>query len=172
MRRRCLVNKDVNRNKKRGKPPGRQKFWTDRKIAAALVQGRGVITEAAKILAKSYGRKCVRQTIANLVNDSPELLELAIQSREALVDLCESGIIRRAEAGDQKDQHLIVTTIGKARGWSRGTVVTGPNNGPVLTKEVAPDTLAEKVAALSTDELNRWERVLEARIASGEAATP
>lgn len=88
----------------------------------ALWECQGNITRAAAMLKVNSGR------LRRFVNSSPYLSEEMREARERLVDVAEDNL---AEALTDKDNEvrrdmatrLVLTTIGKGRGWGTGGAV-------------------------------------------------
>jgi len=104
-------------------------FWTDERIKPALIAARGSLADTARLLAKTYNRTCSRQAVGNAIQRSPELRQIQQTCLETVLDICESQVVRRAELGDQKDQHFLLMTKGKGRGYSKQTQVAGVGPG-------------------------------------------
>jgi len=62
-------------------------------------------------------------------------------------------VIRRAELGDQKDQHFLLMTKGRQRGYSKQTQVTGIGPGGTIP--------VVDLTKLDDDELARLESMIE-----------
>src|SRR5215469_12429597 len=100
-------------------------FWTEEKITPALIAARGMITPAALLLSRTYGRTCHPATVRSAIKRYPRLQQIVDTCMNAVLDICESQVMHRAELGDQKDQHFLLITKGKHRGYNKQQVVTG-----------------------------------------------
>jgi DNA-binding NtrC family response regulator len=76
----------------RGKP----KVYTDEVIAHALLQGRGIVSEAAKIL------KCCRRTICEAIGQRPMLGAIMWQCESRIFDLAYGNLWHYVEIGNLK----------------------------------------------------------------------
>ena len=136
-----------------GRPVGRPIFWTEEKVATALIAARGMPSEAARILSQTYGRPCCRQGVMLAIMRSQRLKQIQETCLETVLDVCESQVMVRAELGDQKDQHFLLLTKGKARGYTKHTQISGIGPGgsiPVVD-----------LTKLSDDELADLEKMIE-----------
>jgi hypothetical protein len=146
-------------------PSHRPRFWTAEKVRPALIKARGVLSEAARILSKTYGKPCARETVWRLTELDPELKKLQVQTHEALLDLCESGVIRRAEAGDQKDQHFLLNTLGRSRGYCKTLNVQGAGKNGAIQIEPKFD-----FSGLSDEEIDQLETLARKARPQSQAA--
>jgi len=132
---------------------GRPRFWTEEKVEPALIAARGLFAETARLLALTYGVPCSHSRVCSIVNQSPRLRKIRETCMEAVLDICETQVMTRAELGDQKDQHFLLMTKGKQRGYCKHTQLSGVGPGgtiPVID-----------LTKLDDEELQRLEALLE-----------
>ena len=99
---------------------------TQKSIIKALNASFGNISKAAKKLDVS------RQYLSTKVNGSEKLKQAKEEAREELVDIAEETIFDEIEK--MKDIGLakwVVSTLGKTRGFTERTEVTGEDGGAI-----------------------------------------
>lgn len=105
-----------------------QKRLTVQQIEDALKKTAGNISQAAKSLGVN------RNTLYNRIHNAPTLQTVLQNSREELVDIAESALLRGVIEGNMT---AIIWTLkaspaAKARGWSERTEMTGADGGPIV----------------------------------------
>jgi hypothetical protein len=109
-----------------------QKRLTVQQIEDALKKTAGNISQAAKSLGVN------RNTLYNRIHNAPTLQTVLQNSREELVDIAESALLRGVIEGNMT---AIIWTLkaspaAKARGWSERQEVTGADGGAITIKVI------------------------------------
>lgn len=128
-------------------------YFTVAQVRKALIEGRGVMAEAGRIL-KRRGKPMSRRYVAEYVSRHPELQELLEEVNETHLDVVESRLFQQIEAGDPSQIRFFLSTRGRHRGYVRATEVSGPNGGPVKTETVLR---SEDLKKLSDEELELYQ---------------
>lgn len=84
---------------------------------------------------------CSRQTLDNAIERWPELGVLIDEERSRIVDLAESKLLQQVDAGEMRAILFTLETLGKDRGWSKRTEVTGRDGAALL--DVPPDLIKQ-----------------------------
>ena len=92
----------------------------EKKIIDALIQSRGCVTRAAQIVGVH------RRTVTRWLTAHPKLREIVEDSRDQLIDTAEHNLFEAAEKGDLAACRFILTTLGKARGYSTRKEIEQP----------------------------------------------
>jgi hypothetical protein len=99
------------------KPPGAK--FDDDQIIEALEATRCNFAEATRFLIKKWHVPCSRGHVAAVVTKRRRLTEWVRDYRETVADQAEANIFRQVLDGDLKASVLVVSTLGKDRGWVR-----------------------------------------------------
>lgn len=75
---------------------------------------------------------CSRQTLDNAIERWPELGIMITEERSRIVDLAESKLLSQVDAGELRAILFTLETMGKDRGWSKRTEVTGRDGAALL----------------------------------------
>ena len=112
-----------------------QKRVTVAQIEEALKKKAGNISQAAKALGVD------RNTVYAHIKASPTLQTVLQNSREELVDIAESALLRGVIEGNMTAViwTLKASSAAKARGWSERQEVTGADGGAITIKVVYDD---------------------------------
>src|SRR5581483_9763872 len=111
-----------------GPSTGRPREHTKEEVQRALEQSRGLVSVAAKILG------CSRPTVYAYLDRYPELRSVAAEAREDLVDIAEAKFRDAVKRGEFKAVRLCLITLGKKRGYTVRTEVTGKDGDAVNVK--------------------------------------
>lgn len=144
-------------------PPGKRRFWSDAKIIDGLEMGCGNVSEACRMMIQKYNHKCSRSTVYNAINANPAVREHWKQCEGILFDVSFKGVTARAQAGNPRDQRIIVSKLGVRHGMPAATAITrgeqsGPDGTPGAPKhqEVIADgeaLLRKRIESLDDDEV-------------------
>lgn len=109
-----------------------QKRLTVQQIEDALKKTAGNISQAAKTLGVN------RNTLYNRIHNAPTLQTVLQNSREELVDIAESALLRGVIEGNMTAViwTLKASPAAKSRGWSERTEMTGADGGAITIKVV------------------------------------
>ena len=84
---------------------------------------------------------CSRQTLDNAIERWPELGTMIEEERSRIVDLAESKLLQQVDAGEMRAILFTLETLGKDRGWSKRTEVTGRDGAALL--DVPPELIKQ-----------------------------
>lgn len=118
----------------RGSGVAERTQYTREQFEQAITKSWGVKATIAQRLG------CSRQTVDNALDRWPDLRERITSERESIVDLAESKLTAAINQGELRAITFTLETLGKARGWSRRTEVTGADGAALLG--MSPDTVA------------------------------
>lgn len=93
--------------------------FDDDQIIEALQVTRCNPAQASIFLASKWRKPCYRTYVARTVKRRPRLIEFVREYREMVTDQAEANLFRQVENGDIKASALVVSTLGKDRGWVR-----------------------------------------------------
>jgi hypothetical protein len=102
-----------------------QKRYTRRAIREAIKGSRGIKVAICARL------ECTRQTLDNYLKQYPELAQAFNEERENIIDMAETQLLKAVNGGDMRAVLFVLETMGKDRGWSKRTEVTGANGTPL-----------------------------------------
>jgi len=107
--------------------PAKDRVYSDAEIEAALLATHGIIKPAAERLG------CARFTIQQRIDRSPDYWRPRIaQFREGLIDAAENVLADSVLGGDVQSAIYLLKTVGKSRGYSERTEVTGADGGDLV----------------------------------------
>jgi hypothetical protein len=116
--------------------------YSRKQVENAIRGTRGIKSTIAERLG------CSRQTLENYLVRYPELREAVESERDSIVDLAESKLITAVEAGETRAVMFVLETLGKGRGWSKRTEITGADGAPlVLPADVMASLRAQGIDA-------------------------
>lgn len=109
-----------------------QKRLTIKQIEEAIKKTAGNVSQAAKALG------CDRNTLYDRINKNPALQTVLQNTREELVDIAESALLRGVIEGNMTAiiWALKASPAAKARGWSERTEHTGAGGNPMAVTMV------------------------------------
>lgn len=118
----------TSKQKNKPKPPVNKKaILTVENIGREIKAARGNLSMVAIKFNVS------RRSIYNYLNDSEELQEILIDSRESMLDNAESVMYNKVLAGDNQILIFFLKTQGHKRGYSEKSQLemSGPDGGPI-----------------------------------------
>lgn len=98
---------------------------TNEQIYDALVHTRGNITKAARLL------ETRRATLKARIDQTPVLLDLIKEQKEALLDQAEENFSVAVERGDLGASKMILETVGRERGYVKRSEIGDPDGRAV-----------------------------------------
>lgn len=99
--------------------------YTAEQIIEAVRASSGILADAARMLG------CHRATMHSYVNRYSTVRAAVEEEREVLIDLCESKLVEAVKRGDMQAVYFTLKTIGKDRGYSERTELTGKDSEPI-----------------------------------------
>lgn len=114
--------------------------YTKKEIIAALIASKGTVYIAARRLG------CAANTVYRFAEKYPEVKEAMHHERGMQIDVAELQLQAAVNRGEPWAIALTLKTIGKDRGYTERTEVTGADGGPldIVLKgyvNVSPDDL-------------------------------
>jgi hypothetical protein len=94
-------------------------------IKEALTKANGNMSEAARILG------CARSTVYERCIAKPELMQISLDNREALLDMAENKLEEAVQDGKPWAIAMVITKLGKTRGYSERQEIGGIDSGPL-----------------------------------------
>lgn len=136
-----------------------QKQFPREKFVAAIAESKGILQKVADAVG------CTRQTVYNALEEWTDLKTLLDDARTSLVDQAESTIVAMMNQRDDLKVTLnaatyITSRLGKKRGWTESTELTGP--GGVGLFDVSPETLelAKKLGIEPSKVVQQFEQMV------------
>jgi len=86
--------------------------FTESEVAKAIIEAKGNLTTAAKIL------RCSRTTVHSYVNKFKSVRETYRDANDIFLDLVENALLENALAGNVTAQIYALKTKGRTRGWT------------------------------------------------------
>jgi len=102
----------------------KRETWThldDKQIAEAILAGKGIVSEAARIL------DCHRTSLYDHIKANPELQAVLDEAREVTLDVAENHLMKLIESDNYNAIRFYLATIGKKRGFVESTEVITKN---------------------------------------------
>lgn len=75
---------------------------------------------------------CSRGTLENAIIRWPQLEQLIEDERHSLVDFAESKLLEQIQNNDMRAILFTLETLGKDRGWSKRTEISGKDGAPLF----------------------------------------
>jgi len=140
---------------------GKTKF-TKTEFKAAVIKSKGIKSEIARLLNCSYN------TVTNYLNrkTNADLAELFDSYREVMVDTLESKFMEAVNEGDIRAIIFGLETIGKGRGWTKRTEITGADGGAIQLSSDVSEMLKKHGVSLA-DVQSEFEAMVRAMVANG-----
>jgi hypothetical protein len=101
--------------------------WTTADMADAIRETAGIKTAAARRLG------CHVMTIDRYIERYPTVAAAYTEARAGIVDMAESVLVRRLNAGEWDAAKFVLTTLGRDRGWAARNDVDITTAGAPLT---------------------------------------
>jgi len=92
---------------------------TKTKLAKAIPHSGGIISTIARKCNSSWN------TVDTFIKKSPDLQRLLADEEEGLLDMAESGLIKKIQMGDLWAIKYFLSTKGKKRGYVKRSELTG-----------------------------------------------
>lgn len=127
-----------------------------RKFRLAVDGSKGIIS----VIARRLG--CSRQTVYNYMERYPEFKELIDDEREEIIDLAEFKLLKHVNAGELRAILFVLESLGKNRGWSKRTEVTGADGAALgLSPEIV--ALMAQLGISESDVVREFEALIRAQ---------
>jgi hypothetical protein len=105
---------------------GTEKPFDDEDIAKALQETNGLVSKASKLVGIGSN------LIYSRISQSPYLRRVLDEIRNERVDLAESKLTEALGRGEPYAVTLTLKTLGKDRGYTERSELTGPDNSPLF----------------------------------------
>lgn len=102
-------------------------------VLLGILELKGNVTAIAERLERP------RWVVQKLINETPTLLVAAQDVTESRIDRSEMVIDAYVEKADLNAARLVVTTLGRNRGWTTRSEVTGKDGGAVVVQFEGPE---------------------------------
>jgi hypothetical protein len=112
------VDSQPNTKSRKVSPQNRPKF-TKAQVAKALLQARGVLSDAAELLATSYRTTCSRQTLYNALDRWPDLRDLRHDVAEEIRDMAEGKLFDAIRDGEPWAVRYFLSKRAADRGYGK-----------------------------------------------------
>ena len=112
----------------KGGNTGWQKYTNEEVIAALL--------KAGTKLGASVIVGCNRATIDAYCDKHPEIEKAVLEAKEILVDIAETGLMKRVKEGHAPSIFFVCRTLGKDRGYSTRVEAVGKDGAPIESEIV------------------------------------
>jgi hypothetical protein len=150
-----------------------KKKYTKSSIKAAIKGSMGIKLVVAQRL------DCSRNTLDNYLNDFPDLKEMLVAERvpvidegerDQLVSLAEEKLVNDLNKGDQKAYMFVLETLGKSKGYTKRTELTGAD-GESLTISVETAAIIRRMGLDINDVAREFEEMIQA-VAAAKVENP
>lgn len=105
--------------------PGRNARFNEETMIKAIIAARGNKREAAKAL------RCTRSTISNYIRKYPAVARAFNDAKQGLIDVAERKLAEKVDQGFWPAIKFTLGTVGKDRGYTERTEITGAEGGPM-----------------------------------------
>ena len=106
-------------------------------VKAALIANRGLLNPAARHLGVT------RAALTSRISGYPELQILLQECRDGVVDDAEEKLFMALDAGEKWAIQLILSSLGKDRGYSQRTEITGKEGSDFKFTLNIPKSISE-----------------------------
>lgn len=103
-----------------------QSQYDDWQIIQALQEEKGNLSAVARRL------ELKRRILAERVYSDSELKDALIEARDGCIDKAEANIFEAVDAKDLEASKFVLRTIGKQRGYTYGTEISGDPERPLF----------------------------------------
>jgi len=119
-----------------------QVLFSKERFEMAIKDSMGIKTGIAQRVG------CSRQTVENALERWPDLQELIADERSSIIDLAETKLMQQVSGGELRAILFTLETLGKDRGWTKRTEVTGAGGEKLLG--LSPD-VAKMIEMMGLD---------------------
>lgn len=106
--------------------------FTEQEMAEALEAANGLTATAAEFLG------CSQSTVHAAMKRHPSLMELHQIKRDIVIDRAEDKLFEAIQEGEAWAVKYALSTIGKRRGFTERTELTGADGGAIRTEHTVP----------------------------------
>lgn len=127
----------------------------------AIEGSRGIKTTIAARMG------CSRQTVDNALERWPELRAALKDERESIVDLAENKLLKAVANDDMRAVLFVLETLGKDRGWSKRTEVTGADGGALFGLSAEVQGMIQSMGLDVSEVVRQFEAMVREAAQSG-----
>jgi hypothetical protein len=102
--------------------------YSAEQVIEAIRKSRGLLSVVAHRLG------CTRQTVENYVKRYPTVDRAVKEERQKVIDVAEGKLFEKLQSGESWAIQFILKTLGKERGYTERTEVTGAEGGAMVIK--------------------------------------
>jgi len=102
--------------------------YSAEQVIEAIRKSRGLLSVVAQRLG------CTRQTVENYVKRYPTVDRAVKEERQKVIDVAEGKLFEKLQSGESWAIQFILKTLGKERGYTERTEVTGAEGGAMVIK--------------------------------------
>jgi hypothetical protein len=102
--------------------------YTAGEVIEAVQRARGLLFVAAQRLG------CTRQTVENYVKRYATVAQAVEEERQKTIDIAEGKLFEKLQTGESWAIQFILKTLGKDRGYTERTEITGAEGGAMVIK--------------------------------------
>lgn len=110
-----------------------QVLFSKERFEMAIKDSMGIKTGIAQRVG------CSRQTVENALERWPDLQTMIADERTSIIDLAETKLMQQISGGELRAILFTLETLGKDRGWTKRTEVTGAGGERLLG--LSPDVV-------------------------------
>ena len=118
---------------RKGSAVQEQVLFTKERFEMAIKDSMGIKTGIAQRVG------CSRQTVENALERWPDLQTMIADERTSIIDLAETKLMQQISGGELRAILFTLETLGKDRGWTKRTEVTGAGGERLLG--LSPDVV-------------------------------
>ena len=111
-------------------PVADKALYSKEAFIKAIEGSRGIKSAIAEMVG------CSRGTVDNAIQRWPELERMIDDERDSIVDLAEARLLGAVDEGDMRAIIFTLETLGKARGWTKRTELTGADGAALINPEM------------------------------------
>jgi len=133
-----------------------QVLFPKERFETAIVGSMGIKTGIAQRVG------CTRQTVENALERWPDLKLMIDDERSSIIDLAETKLMQQVTGGELRAILFTLETLGKDRGWTKRTEVTGADGERLL--DLSPDVvrLVETMGLDMSEVVRQFETMVKA----------
>lgn len=130
---------------------------TERDIERALREAHGIVSVAAQLLGIN------RCTLYKHINKSPALQDTLADCREEIIDIAESSLIEAAREGQPWACRLILTTLGRSRGYTEKPPLERLSIPAPIDVNIPDETICALLLGVDEKQLHDWLQTIPGR---------
>lgn len=149
----------------RGEPISDQAQYGREAFIKAIKDSRGIKSAVAARLG------CSRSTVDNALERWPELRQMLDYERDSIIDLAEVKLLQAVNEGEMRAILFTLETLGKERGWSKRTEVTGPDGAGLFGLSAEVVAMIQGMGLDMSEVVRQFEAMVKAAAIGAEKRT-